>query len=467
MGQRVRREALAIEQNEPEMAALMRNTVLSPNVSTLEQAIALTVAQRFATDNMPITTLNAALNSALSDDGVTELGVSMAAAVRADLAAVLSRDPASKTALEVILFFKGFAALVAHRVAFRRWHRGGTCCSGKTMVVSSSSSASSSPPKQGGGVASGRFMALWLQARASTECGVDIHPGAQIGAGVMLDHGTGIVIGETAVVGDGCTLLHGVTLGGVGNTQEHDRHPKLGRNVLLGAGATVLGNIKIGNGAKIGAGSVVLRPIPHDATAVGVPAKVIGRATEASTGTTAAGEMDHALTFVKAGPRKANSERHLSSEKTDPQTLQAMLALQVPTPPPTPPQSPAAEGSKSPEAPPAFTLPDSATDDKFCVFRHWNPSLMPNGAVTYAILDSVLAPEGLAEDEIGEIFFELDDENQGFVSETAFKENFPVVAKKYSNGCGGVGCPKTRKLLDAVLARAATVMGMLTNNPKN
>ena len=129
-----------------------------------------------------------------------------------------------------------------------------------------------------------RFVSFWLQSQASAAFGVDIHPAASIGKAIMLDHATGIVIGETAVVGDGCSLLHGVTLGGTGKSKGKDRHPKVGRDVLIGAGTSVLGNISIGDGAKVGAGSVVLQPIPHGATAVGAPAKVVGRALESKPG---------------------------------------------------------------------------------------------------------------------------------------------------------------------------------------
>jgi len=129
-----------------------------------------------------------------------------------------------------------------------------------------------------------RFVSFWLQSQASSSFGVDIHPAATIGKAIMLDHATGIVIGETAVVGDGCSILHGVTLGGTGKSKGKDRHPKVGKDVLIGAGTSVLGNISIGDGAKVGAGSVVLQPIPHGATAVGAPAKVVGRAKESKPG---------------------------------------------------------------------------------------------------------------------------------------------------------------------------------------
>ena len=180
-----------------------------------------------------------------------ELGHTMSEAVRADALAVVKRDPACDTLLEVVLFMKGFASLVIHRAARREWK----------------------PSRdESGGT---RFAALLLQSQAASAFGVDIHPAAQIGAGVMFDHASGIVIGETAMIGDGTTILHGVTLGGTGK-ENGDRHPKVGKHVLIGAGTKILGNIHIGDRVKIGAGSVVLRAIPSGATAVGAPARIIG-----------------------------------------------------------------------------------------------------------------------------------------------------------------------------------------------
>jgi len=187
----------------------------------------------------------------------------MSEAVRKDAMAVYERDPACDSILEVILFYKGFAALVCHRAAQRAYYKN----NGKNTDGSSGQTKRRS------------LVALFLQSQASAVFGVDIHPASQIGAGVFLDHGTGIVIGETAVVDDGCTILQEVTLGGTGK-ESGDRHPKVGKHVLIGAGAKILGNVRIGDGAKIGAGSIVLRPIPSHATAVGVPAKIIGRAKE-------------------------------------------------------------------------------------------------------------------------------------------------------------------------------------------
>ena len=182
-----------------------------------------------------------------------ENGHTMSKAVREDALAIIRRDPACETLLEAVLFMKGFLSLVLHRAARRAWK----------------------PAEDGQGGGGSRFLALLLQSQASSAFGVDIHPAASIGCGVMFDHATGVVIGETASVGDNTTILHGVTLGGTGK-EVGDRHPKVGRDVLIGAGTKILGNITVGDRAKIGALSVVLRPIPGGATAVGSPARIIG-----------------------------------------------------------------------------------------------------------------------------------------------------------------------------------------------
>jgi serine O-acetyltransferase len=168
-------------------------------------------------------------------------------AFRADLAAVYDRDPACSRYLEPLLYFKGFHALVTHRFAHELLKQGR------------------------------RDFALYLQSQSSRIFAVDINPAARIGIGIMLDHGTGIVIGETAAIGDNCSLLQGVTLGGTGK-ETGDRHPKIGSNVMIGAGAKVLGNIKVGDCSRIASGSVVLKEVPRETTVAGVPAKVVGPA---------------------------------------------------------------------------------------------------------------------------------------------------------------------------------------------
>ena len=170
---------------------------------------------------------------------------SLLGAAEADMQAVVERDPACQGMLQPFLFFKGFMALQTHRIAHVLWHQGRDTLS------------------------------FHFQSRSSELFGVDIHPAARIGTGVMLDHATGITIGETAVVGDDCSLLHGVTLGGTGKNHG-DRHPKIGRGVLLSVGAKILGNITVGDEAKVAAGSVVLKDVPAHCTVAGVPAKPVG-----------------------------------------------------------------------------------------------------------------------------------------------------------------------------------------------
>lgn len=167
--------------------------------------------------------------------------------MRADLAAVYDRDPACTRYLDPILFFKGFHALVTHRFAHELWKVGR------------------------------HDFAYYLQSQSSRMFGVDIHPAARFGKGIMFDHATGLVVGETAVVGDNCSFLHAVTLGGSGK-ETGNRHPKIGDNVMIGAGAKVLGNIKVGNCSRIAAGSVVLADVPANTTVAGVPARIVGTA---------------------------------------------------------------------------------------------------------------------------------------------------------------------------------------------
>jgi serine O-acetyltransferase len=139
-------------------------------------------------------------------------------------------------------------------------------------------------------------LAAHLQNRISEAFGVDVHPAARIGSGVLIDHGTSVVIGETAIVEDNVSLLHEVTLGGTGK-ETGDRHPKVRRGVLIGAGAKILGNIEVGRGAKVGAGSVVLRDVPPHTTVAGIPARGVGRCTVAEP----ALEMDSTFPFIVEG----------------------------------------------------------------------------------------------------------------------------------------------------------------------
>ena len=162
-----------------------------------------------------------------------------------DIEAVVSRDPAIQLYSTPLLYLKGFHAIESYRVAHRLWQL------------------------------DRRELALFLQSQISEVFNVDIHPAAVLGHGLMFDHASGIVIGETSVVGDNVSILHDVTLGGTGK-EVCDRHPKIASDVMIGAGAKILGNIHIGQGVKIGAGSVVLEDVPPHVTVVGVPARIVG-----------------------------------------------------------------------------------------------------------------------------------------------------------------------------------------------
>ena len=182
------------------------------------------------------------------------------AQARRDIAAILERDPACDSALTPFLWFKGYHAISSQRVAHYYWRH------------------------------ERRHLAFWLQSLMSEVLATDIHPAARLGCGILLDHATGFVAGETAVIEDDVSILHEVTLGGTGK-ERGDRHPKVRKGVLIGAGAKLLGNIEIGEGAKIGAGSVVLRSVPAHTTVAGVPAVVVGKASAFSP----AFDMDHSI----------------------------------------------------------------------------------------------------------------------------------------------------------------------------
>ena len=167
-------------------------------------------------------------------------------AIRNDLQAIVDRDPVAEGYLRPFVFFKSFQALQAYRVAHWHWNHGS------------------------------RFLAVFLQNRISEIFAVDIHPAAKIGSGILMDHATGIVVGETSIIEDNVSILHKVTLGGTGK-QSGDRHPTVGQGVLIGAGSKILGNVEIGAGAKIGAGSVVLDAVPPHCTVAGVPARIVAR----------------------------------------------------------------------------------------------------------------------------------------------------------------------------------------------
>jgi len=234
---KVRDAAQAAAAAEPVLAGMLHATILSQ--PRFESALSYHLARLVGTTEVPAALIRQTVDEALAADA--RIGL----AGRADITAVAERDPACTSHLDPLLWFKGYHALQTYRVAHWLWLQGR------------------------------RSLAHYLQSRASSLFGVDIHPGAAIGKGIFIDHGTGVVIGETAVVEDGVSMLHGVTLGGTGK-ERGDRHPKVRRGVLLGAGAKVLGNIEIGACAKIAAGSVVLEPVPAGCTAAGVPARIIG-----------------------------------------------------------------------------------------------------------------------------------------------------------------------------------------------
>ncbi|NMA99858.1 MAG: serine O-acetyltransferase [Phyllobacteriaceae bacterium] len=235
----VRAGAQQVLDSEPSLANLVLSSVL--NHDSFESALAHRLAARLDHAEVSADVIRQAFAETLRDNP----GIGQAA--RADLAATLERDPACHRAVEPLLYFKGYQAIQTHRFAHAMYKAGR------------------------------RDFALYLQSRSSQVFQADINPAVVMGRGIMLDHGTGLVIGETAVVGDNCSLLQNVTLGGTGKSDE-DRHPKIGNGVLIGAGATVLGNIRVGDCSRIGAGSVVLKEVPPRVTVAGVPAKVIGEA---------------------------------------------------------------------------------------------------------------------------------------------------------------------------------------------
>lgn len=236
----VRVEAEDVISQERALGGFIFATVLSHE--RLEDAVCHRLAQRLNHSDVDAGLIGQTFNDVMAAH--PHIGQ----VIRADLAAVYDRDPACHRYIEPLLYFKGFHALVTHRFAHALWLQGR------------------------------RDFALYLQSQSSRIFAVDIHPAARIGRGIFIDHGHGIVIGETAVVGDNVSMLHGVTLGGTGK-DDGDRHPKIGNNVLLAAGCSVLGNIRVGNCSKVAAGSVVLNSVPDNKTVAGVPARIVGDST--------------------------------------------------------------------------------------------------------------------------------------------------------------------------------------------
>jgi serine O-acetyltransferase len=236
---RVRHEAEDVTRREPELATFIYENILHHD--RLEAAIVHRVSQRLNHSDVSADSIRQAYGDALKDEPA------IGDAFRADIAAVVDRDPATTRVIEPLLYYKGFHAIQTHRLA--HWLLG----KGR------------------------KDFALYLQSRSSAVFQCDINPAARIGRGIFLDHATGLVVGETAVIDDDVSILHDVTLGGTGKEHE-DRHPKIRRGVMIGAGAKILGNIEVGHCARIAAGSVVIKPVPNNVTVAGVPARVVGEA---------------------------------------------------------------------------------------------------------------------------------------------------------------------------------------------
>ncbi|MBT9290453.1 serine O-acetyltransferase [Prosthecodimorpha staleyi] len=237
--QRVRTEAEAIVSAEPALASFVWETVL--NHDRLEDAVIHRIAERLDHPTVKAALIRQTYEEALAAE--PDLGD----VIRVDMQAVFDRDPACNRYIEPLFYFKGFHAIQTHRLANWLWRRGR------------------------------RDFAYYLQSRSSAVFQVDIHPQVPLGRGVFFDHGTGIVIGATAVIDDDVSILQGVTLGGTGK-ETGDRHPKIRRGVLIGAGANILGNIEVGHCARVAAGSVVLKAVPPRTTVAGVPARIVGEA---------------------------------------------------------------------------------------------------------------------------------------------------------------------------------------------
>ncbi len=239
------------------LASLFVDSILAQ--PTFEAAIIHRVAVRLANSTVAIDALVQTFQRAFGADH------SIAKALRADIAAVLERDPACERLIEPFLYFKGFHAVQTHRLAHWLWNH------------------------------EERDFALYLQSRSSDVFQTDIHPAVKFGKGIFLDHATGLVVGETAVIEDDVSLLQDVTLGGTGK-EARDRHPKIRRGAMIGAGAKILGNIEVGSYARIAAGALVLQSVPPKATVAGIPAKII-KASEKSSRVQALDQILKSLSY--------------------------------------------------------------------------------------------------------------------------------------------------------------------------
>jgi len=233
----LRDEANKAVRDEPGLAHLLEDVILTRD--GLAASLSARLARRLAREDMPRVTMEPLLAN------VFETNPFIVHSAARDLLAMYERDPACFSPLEPLLFFKGFLALATYRVSHQLW------------------------------LDQRRWLALYLQSLSSEVFAVDIHPAAQIGCGILLDHATSFVVGETAIIEDDVSILHEVTLGGTGK-DAGDRHPIIRSGVLIGAGAKILGRVEIGAGAKIGAGSVVLNDVAAHRTVAGVPAVVVG-----------------------------------------------------------------------------------------------------------------------------------------------------------------------------------------------
>ena len=235
----IRAEAETLAGQEPLMASIVHASVL--NHKSFEDALGYRIAEKLASAEMSALLLRELCDMAFADR--PEIGI----AARADIIAVRERDPFCHRMVQPLMYFKGFLGIQAYRIGHWLWNQGR------------------------------QDLAMFFQMRVSELFSMDINPAARIGQGIMIDHAHSMVIGETAVVGNDVSMLHGVTLGGTGK-DDGDRHPKIGDGVLIGAGAKVLGNIIVGKCSRIAAGSVVLKDIPPCKTVAGIPAKIVGEA---------------------------------------------------------------------------------------------------------------------------------------------------------------------------------------------
>ncbi len=234
-------EAQQAAAEEPVLEQFFQVSIL--NHTSLDEALSYNLAEQLASPAVPAATIELVIAQALRED------VSIGDSVRLDIKASFERDAACDRHLTPILYFKGFQALQLQRISHWLWQQ------------------------------DRRALALFFQNQISETFAVDIHPGACMGSGIMIDHATGLVIGETAIIGNDVSILHSVTLGGSG-CKGGNRHPHIGNGVMISAGAKILGNVCVGDGVKIGAGSLVLEDVPAHVTVAGVPAKIVGRPSE-------------------------------------------------------------------------------------------------------------------------------------------------------------------------------------------